>query len=126
MYRKIAVLIVEDVSDIREILCEFLESEGYVVHTAVNGRDGADRVAQILDLDLVIVDYRMPILNGYEFRLAQLKDARQANIPTILMSAEPSFEPEILQAFTAFLPKPLSLDSVLEIVQRYTAEARTA
>ena len=126
MVRKKAVLIVEDDRDIREVLCELLEMEGYVVHTAVNGRDGVERVTEIPGLSLVIVDYRMPHMDGYEFRLAQLQHASLAQIPTILMSADSSFAPEIPEAFTAFLPKPLSLDSVLEVVARYTSEMQTA
>lgn len=126
MSGKKAVLIVEDDRDIREILCELLEMEGYVVHTATNGREGVERIAQLPELALVIVDYRMPCMDGYEFRLAQLQDPRQANIPTILISADNSFAPEIPQAFTAFLPKPLSLEAVLEIVGRFTSDVRTA
>jgi CheY-like chemotaxis protein len=126
MVRKKAVLVVEDDRDIREVLCELLEMEGYIVHTAVNGRDGLDRVAQIHDLDLVIVDYRMPYMDGYEFRLAQLQDARLAHIPTILMSADSYFAPKITKSFTAFLAKPLCMDDVLEVVARYTAEMQTA
>jgi CheY-like chemotaxis protein len=126
MVRKKSVLIVEDDRDIREVLCELLELEGYIVHTAINGRDGVERVSQLYDLDLVMVDYRMPYMDGYEFRLAQLQDKRLAHIPTILMSADSSFAPKITKAFTAFLAKPLCMDSVIEVVARHTAEMQTA
>lgn len=122
MARRKTVLIVEDDRDIRETLSELLEREGYVVHTAVNGREGAARAAEIVDLGLVLVDYRMPGMDGFEFRQKQLSDASLAAVPTILMSADTSFSPEVPRAFTAFLPKPLCIDDVLEVVERYTTE----
>ncbi len=60
-----SVLIIDDESDIREILRYNLEREGFSVHTAENGKNGIEMARQIIP-DLILLDVMMPDMDGIE------------------------------------------------------------
>jgi diguanylate cyclase (GGDEF)-like protein len=62
---KETILIIEDEADILALLSSLLESEGYHIITACNGRDGLDKF-QEHSPDLILADVRMPIMDGIE------------------------------------------------------------
>ena len=77
------ILVVDDAGDIREMLRDFLEPEGYNVVTAVNGTEGL-RALYVARPSLVISDVFMPQMDGWMFldRLREFTD-----VPVILLSA---------------------------------------
>lgn len=115
------ILVVEDDTSIRELLVELLESEGYEVASAVNGLDGLKHLQAKPNPDLILIDLMMPVMDGYSFRTEQLKHQDWAKIPTVVMSAEANAK-EKMRNFniTAFLSKPVELDTILNTVARYT------
>jgi len=62
---KETILIIEDEEDILALLSSLLESEGYTIITARNGREGLDRF-QEHNPDLILTDVRMPVMDGIE------------------------------------------------------------
>jgi len=62
---KETILIIEDEEDILALLSGLLESEGYRIITACNGREGLDKF-QECNPDLILTDVRMPIMDGIE------------------------------------------------------------
>lgn len=115
------ILVVEDDTSIRELLVELLESEGYSVVSAVNGLEGL-KCLETKDLpDLILIDLMMPVMDGYTFRSEQLKNAIWAKIPTVVMSAEANAK-EKMKNFniTAFLSKPVDLETILKTVSTYS------
>ena len=80
------ILVVDDNPDLRDGLRLALSEEGYTVETAINGRDALSRLYAGLKPCLIIMDLMMPVMNGFEFREAQLADARLADIPLIAYS----------------------------------------
>ena len=115
------ILVVEDDTSIRELLVELLESEGYKVASAVNGLDGLKQLQATESPDLILIDLMMPVMDGYSFRTEQLKNPAWAKIPTVVMSAEANAK-EKMKNFniTAFLSKPVELDTILNTVARYS------
>ncbi|MFP5384916.1 MAG: response regulator [Bacteriovoracia bacterium] len=115
------ILVVEDDTSIRELLVELLESEGYDVGSAVNGLEGLKSLQSEKKPDLILIDLMMPVMDGYSFRTEQLKNPQWAEIPTVVMSAEANAK-EKMKNFniTAFLSKPVELDTILKTVSRYT------
>ena len=115
------ILVVEDDTSIRELLVELLESEGYEVASAINGLDGLKHLQTRPNPDLILIDLMMPVMDGYSFRTEQLKNNDWAKIPTVVMSAEANAK-EKMRNFniTAFLSKPVELDTILNTVARYT------
>lgn len=106
------VLIVDDDADIRAVLSEFLESEGYAVATAGNGRDALDYLRQHPTTSLILLDLMMPIMNGYQFIAARALDATVSAIPVVVMTARGAVG-HGLSGVTRVLPKPMDLDDLL-------------
>ena len=115
------ILVVEDDTSIRELLVELLESEGYAVASAVNGLEGIKYLQTQGNPDLILIDLMMPVMDGYSFRTEQLKNTNWATIPTVVMSAEANAK-EKMKNFniTAFLSKPVELDTILKTVARFS------
>ena len=113
-----SVLIVEDDHDIRVTLQEFLEVEGYLVFSAANGRQGLELLGRIQPPGVVLLDFMMPLMNGQEFLRAKGEDPALARIPVVMISA--SKEAAAMPA-DAFLPKPISLEILLQVVTRFCA-----
>ena len=114
------VLVVDDELDIREAVTEVLSYEGHEVFTASEGAE-ALRKCQALQPDLVLLDLMMPGMNGWEFRLAQLRDPAIAAIPVVVLSALGRVSN--IDAL-AFLPKPFGLDDLLDLVRRAARPGR--
>ncbi|MBY0275258.1 response regulator [Candidatus Binatia bacterium] len=81
------ILLVEDEAPIREVIEAVLEAEGYRV---VSSGDGSDALAVLrsgLRPCMIILDLMMPVMDGWQFRLAQLRDAELLKIPTVVYTA---------------------------------------
>ncbi len=76
------VLIVDDDSAVTEVVCRYLQREGYVVGVAADGREGLAAAGRFRP-DLVVVDLMMPGMDG----LTLLRHLRTTDIPVILLTA---------------------------------------
>jgi CheY-like chemotaxis protein len=116
-----SILVVEDDTSIRELLVELLESEGYLVASAVNGLEGLKYLQADKKPDLILIDLMMPVMDGYSFRTEQLKHPLWSKIPTVVMSAEANAKEKMKNfKITAFLSKPVELDTILKTVALYS------
>jgi CheY-like chemotaxis protein len=87
--RDAPVLIVDDNADTREVLGHVLAIKGYRSVTAADGQEALDYLHGGGDASLIILDLRMPGMDGYAFRAAQMADPRLARIPVIVFTASP-------------------------------------
>jgi DNA-binding response OmpR family regulator len=110
-------LIVEDDADTREMLEKLLELEGYHVEVATNGRHALERLNDGLEASVIVLDLMMPVMDGWQFRLEQSRDAALAAIPVIVVSASGRERLERIDA-NAYMTKPLDLE---ELLARITA-----
>lgn len=113
-----AILIVEDDDDLRSLLGEVLELAGYAVEVA---EDGAVALAVLRKAEplpcLILLDLRMPNLDGYGFRAEQLADPGLASIPVVLCSSEPDLsEHGRALGSVAELRKPFEVSAILSLV----------
>jgi len=114
------ILIVEDDTDIRELLAEILELEGYGVVACCDGVEALRHLAHAELPSLILLDWRMPYCDGGQFRAAQLSDPRLATIPVILVTADPRpRERAAGLGIDVCLAKPLDLAGFLAVVHRY-------
>jgi CheY-like chemotaxis protein len=115
------ILVVEDDELIRDSLVEFLDEQGYQAVGAVDGVDALQRLRSGEPYPCVIVlDLMMPNMDGKAFREAQLRDARLAGIPVIVVSAYRDVAKDAAAlAVQDYLPKPLKLAVLLDLVGRY-------
>lgn len=101
--RPLRVLLVEDKQEARQAIEAGLKKDGHRVELAVSGRDGIERFDPGA-FDLVVTDYSMPEMNGYQ--LAQLIKALSPTTPIILLTG---FGDEM----KAFYEKTQTVDLVL-------------
>lgn len=80
------ILIVDDLPDNLRVLSEILEGQAYKVRKAINGKT-AIRSAQSTPPDLILLDIKMPEMDGYEVCAALKADIRTQDIPIIFISA---------------------------------------
>jgi CheY-like chemotaxis protein len=125
---KTKILIVEDEADIRELMQELLEIEGYSVDAACDGQDGLDRLRAYADLDmpnLILLDIMMPVKDGFAFRVEQESDPRLARIPVVVVSADAHVEEKrIRMGARAALRKPVDYDRFLMVLAQETSQSR--
>jgi CheY-like chemotaxis protein len=106
------VLVVEDEADIREILRDVLEMEGYSVRCAANGKEALDVLSEMRP-KLILLDLMMPVMSGYEFLQRIRSDSNLSTIPVTVVSA---IADRIAVRDTIILQKPVDLDILLHVV----------
>jgi len=118
------ILVAEDERDIRELISFTLEYEGYDVIVTANGEDALEMVYKERP-DLVLLDARMPRMDGYEVCRRIVNDVTIQHIPVAFISAKGQ-QSEIDEGMGAgavdYLLKPFSRDQLLEMVARLLSE----
>lgn len=112
-----SILVVEDDDDIRNVMVDVLEAEGYHAESATNGQEALDLLHKIAKPCLVLLDMMMPIMNGREFLDKVMKDSVLAPIPVLIVSAVA--DKADTKGAIGFLKKPIDLDVVLKMVDEY-------
>ncbi|MDX9668982.1 MULTISPECIES: response regulator [unclassified Pseudomonas] len=114
------VLLVDD--DVRNIfaLTSALEHKGAVVVIGRNGREAIDRLNEVEDIDLVLMDVMMPEMDGFEATLEIRKDPRWRKLPIIAVTAKAMKDDQerCLQAgANDYLAKPIDLDRLFSLIR---------
>jgi CheY-like chemotaxis protein len=115
------VLIVEDDGDVRESILEVLQDNAYTAIAVSNGAEALARLRSAAPRPcLILLDLMMPVMDGYKFRTAQTSDPVLTTIPVVVLTAQGGAEKtaQDMQA-AGFLKKPVKLEALLEVVQRY-------
>ena len=115
-----AVLVVEDNILSANMLRRFVSSLGYTVAVAEDGQEALEYLrAHPSDTGLILLDLRMPRMDGFQFRAAQRKEQALADIPVVIVSAElDTAETDPLQA-AAVLSKPVMLKELCGLIKRH-------
>jgi CheY-like chemotaxis protein len=111
------ILVVDDDQDFREALSEVLTDAGYPVQQAENGELALQRVAEEAP-GIVLLDLKMPVLDGWGVMERMRSDARSSAIPILILSAYGfEWEAELLGA-QGYIPKSVGMDEILERVRK--------
>lgn len=128
--RGLRVLVVDDDPGLIELITDGLSLlGGYEVVSASNGADGLHRLLETAP-DCVVVDVRMPGLNGHQFVLALRGDSATAQTPIIVLSAlvqDRDVLASMLTGADAYLFKPVRILELIAAIDRaiqLTAEER--
>jgi CheY-like chemotaxis protein len=124
---KKTILLADDDPEMREEICDILKDEGYTVLTAANGKEAIDALKKH-NVNLLLLDLKMPVMNGYEVLRALEKE--HIRVKTIVLTASiivPSMPDEItisyeekkkvLKLADAVLNKPVDLAMMVEKIK---------
>ena len=115
-----SILVVDDDPDIRDSLTEILGDEGYRVTGVGNGREALAYLTAQTRPSLILLYMMMPEMDGWRFRVEQQKNPDFAGIPVVILSAHGNVREAALALGAAdYLRKPLRIESLLEIAERY-------
>jgi len=84
------VLVVDDQFTVRELQRSILETAGYRVETASDGREALERFGADAEIDMVLTDLQMPEMDGLELLRAIRDDPDRGSVPVVIVTAEGS------------------------------------
>jgi len=110
------ILVVDDDPSILETVKVILDLEGYTVETAINGADALEKVGRSRPA-LVLLDMRMPVLDGWGF--AREMKARGVKVPIVVMTAAQDARRWAAEIGAVdFVAKPFEIPDLLLAVER--------
>ena len=116
------ILVVDDDAAVVRPLARFLELEGFTTVTAANGLEALKYLRGGGGASVIVLDLRMPVMDGWAFRREQLRDPMLAQIPVVVLSgADHDRVPEILAA--AAFEKPYQLAEVTTAVRQLCTQS---
>ena len=113
------IMLVEDDPSTRALIQTWLDTEGYGVRTASNGREALTLLQEEAP-SVMVVDLNMPVMDGAELRRQQLRIPSLSSIPFILVSAaDDAARIAIELGIDEVILKPFDADRLLDVVATY-------
>jgi DNA-binding response OmpR family regulator len=120
------LLVVDDSPAVRHLIADALSRQGFAVTVAEDGQAGLER-ARAERPDMIVTDYDMPRMNGFELVHALKRDPKLRDVPTLMLTARDTRRDQAQMravGLTSYLVKPFSVDKCIAIVERVLAERR--
>ncbi|CAH2574864.1 Protein PilG [Planktothrix rubescens] len=115
------VMIVDDSNALREIIANMLRESGMEVISAEDGVQALEKIEQVTQLDLVVLDIVMPNMNGYELCRHIKKNPKTQNIPVVMCSSKSEDFDRIWgirQGADAYISKPFRPEELLSTIKQ--------
>jgi CheY-like chemotaxis protein len=112
------ILLIDDDLILLETLTDTLDLYGFQTLTAASGAEGLAQVVEQAPV-CVVVDIRMPGINGYQFVRALRGDPSTAEIPIVILSALAQEREQLAGMLTgadAYLLKPVTIEKLVEVI----------
>jgi DNA-binding response OmpR family regulator len=119
-----AVLVIDDSPTILKVVQLVLTKAGFVVHTASDGEEGIDKALKERP-DLILLDFVMPKMNGYQVCRALTDLSSLKEVPVVLMSAKGDQVGERfvkVMGIVDYITKPFSPEAITAVVQHTVAK----
>jgi len=112
------IMLADDEEMLSDLLAEMLESSGYYVIKVRSGEEVITVLTEELKVDLLIIDYNMPTMNGLEC-IAKIRSLN-FKLPVILSTGSISFEDENLKRYKVSkkIMKPYEFDTMLSTIKQ--------
>jgi CheY-like chemotaxis protein len=119
------ILVIEDDEPIRDAICYAIESAGYNVISAGDGKAGLEMLEHAKKPCLILLDLMLPIMNGWEFFEIIRSDPRNAlaTIPVVITSAAGAGAVTAAQKADGYIKKPIDIDRLYEVVGKFCKAA---
>jgi DNA-binding response OmpR family regulator len=114
------ILVIDDSPTLRKVVCAILERNGYAAVAASDGQSGLDLLRGAGGFDLVLVDFVMPRMNGYQFCQAVRADEILRGVPIVLMSAKGDrIREQFVQQTAAIdaITKPFDAQALVAVIE---------
>ena len=118
------ILLVDDDPVIRASLSDLLAAEGFDVETAEDGQAALERLSEIGDPSLILLDLGMPRMDGWEFLSRLDRNRNDRRVPVVLLSGLAYIRDA--PGVADFLAKPIRPDRLLECVRRFCPQENPA
>lgn len=121
------VLVVDDSATILKVVGTILARAGYEAHTARDGTEGLDALKVAGPFDLILLDFVMPRMNGYQFCRELRNDPMHSELPVVLMSARTAAIGDRFVEQTGAadaLSKPFDARALVAVVGKVLSRAR--
>jgi CheY-like chemotaxis protein len=116
------VLVVDDDGDIREALKDLLADEGYETAEASDGLEALSYLRAHPPPRLILLDWNMAPMNGPQFMEEFVKQPVSAQVPVVLLTADARAKEKAESGwFAGHLRKPVRIDELFALVERYCA-----
>jgi CheY-like chemotaxis protein len=116
-----AILIVDDEFDARRTLELLFEMEGYETMSAQNGEVALAKIAESTP-DIILTDWMMPLMDGYQFCRRVRANPATKSIPIILLTAAVSAALPKEKLWDVLVAKPAYFEQLLELVNELTSD----
>ncbi len=119
--QKRSILVVDDIESNRQILVNFLVSLGFEIVEVDSGADAIKQI-ELHKIDLILLDLVMPEMNGWQVTRHLRQKSQFSDLPIVIVSASTASEDEshcYQVGANEFLPKPLSFEDLLRIIEKY-------
>jgi CheY-like chemotaxis protein len=111
------VLVVDDDPNLVRLMTKFLTLEGFAPVPAGNGQEALAYLRGGGGARVILLDLRMPVMDGWTFRREQQADPSLAGIPIVILSGVDADQTHDLHPAAAF-NKPVSLPDLVGVVRR--------
>ena len=108
-------MVIDDSRAMRTIIGRILKELNFEVCDAADGSEGLSRMVEVPGIELVLVDWNMPVMNGFEFVQAVRGDARWKDVRLMMVTTETEVE-QMTRALEAganeYVMKPFTKDII--------------
>ncbi len=121
MQKAISVLVIDDDATIRTLLETSMSKKGFKVFCASNGRDGLD-IARSEEIDVVLLDWMMPEMDGIEVLTELKRDSNTMYIPVFMLTSKEDAQDIDLatnKGAIDYIVKPFNAFLIPEMVQKH-------
>jgi len=122
------VLIVDDSKAIREIEKKYLEDFGFEVFEAQNGEEALKILEENPDIKLILLDWHMPVMNGYEFLVKMRANPKWSHIKVMMVTTEnqqKSVVDAIMAGANEYLMKPFDKEMLKVKIEYLLGEVQS-
>lgn len=121
IFKPATVLIVDDIEENRKLIIDLLENSPLTIIEAINGEEAVEMAKKHFP-DLILMDLRMPVMDGYEATEILKKDQLTKSIPIMAITASISGSKEkdnIEKTFDEYLLKPIDIAELFDKLEKH-------
>jgi two-component system chemotaxis response regulator CheY len=111
---------VDDSPTIRHIVVKALEKLGFEMYQAENGLEALKTLEEIGTVDIIVLDWNMPEMDGYQFLVEMRKNEKYGSIKVMMLTTENQrhfIVKAIMAGANEYLMKPFSPDMLIDKVR---------